>query len=78
MLFIYTDSIPEVIDKDKTGEVCVSCELDKKESVHHNFRGYGNIPFDPLKRENLDVTASAEESDIGGLGIFLTKNLWTK
>lgn len=31
------------------------------------------IPFDPLKRENPDVTLSAEERQIGGLGIFIVK-----
>ena len=31
------------------------------------------IPYDPLKRKEPDVTLPAEERDIGGLGIFLTK-----
>ena len=31
------------------------------------------VPYDPLKREEPDVTLSAEERKIGGLGIFLTK-----
>ena len=30
-------------------------------------------PFDPLKKENPDVTLPAEERPIGGLGIFMTK-----
>ena len=30
-------------------------------------------PYDPLKREDPDITLSAEERQIGGLGIFLTK-----
>ena len=30
-------------------------------------------PYDPLAKEDPDVTLSAEERDIGGLGIFLTK-----
>ena len=30
-------------------------------------------PFDPLKRKDPDITLSAEERDIGGLGIFITK-----
>ena len=33
------------------------------------------IPYDPLKKADPDVTLSAEERDIGGLGIFLTKKL---
>ena len=31
------------------------------------------IPFDPLKNPDPDITLSAEERDIGGLGIFITK-----
>ena len=30
-------------------------------------------PFDPLKNEDPDVTLAAEEREIGGLGIYLTK-----
>ena len=31
------------------------------------------IPFDPLKKPDPDITLSAEEREIGGLGIFITK-----
>jgi anti-sigma regulatory factor (Ser/Thr protein kinase) len=31
------------------------------------------IPFDPLQKRDPDVTLSAEERRIGGLGIFMTK-----
>ncbi len=31
------------------------------------------IPYDPLAKEDPDVTLSAEERQIGGLGIFLVK-----
>jgi sigma-B regulation protein RsbU (phosphoserine phosphatase) len=31
------------------------------------------IPFDPLKKPDPDITLSAEERDIGGLGIFIAK-----
>ena len=31
------------------------------------------IPFDPLKKPDPDVTLSAEDREIGGLGIFITK-----
>ena len=30
-------------------------------------------PYDPLKKEDPDVTLSAEERDIGGLGIYMVK-----
>ena len=31
------------------------------------------VPFDPLKMPDPDITLSAEDRDIGGLGIFITK-----
>ena len=33
----------------------------------------GGVPFDPLKKPDPDITLSAEEREIGGLGIFITK-----
>ncbi|MBP5618036.1 MAG: ATP-binding protein [Clostridia bacterium] len=33
------------------------------------------IPYDPLQKEDPDVTLSAEEREIGGLGIFMTKKI---
>ena len=33
------------------------------------------VPYDPLAKEDPDVTLSAEERKIGGLGIFMTKQL---
>ena len=31
------------------------------------------VQFDPLKKEDPDISLSAEERNIGGLGIFITK-----
>ena len=36
------------------------------------------IPFDPLKKPDPDITLSAEDRDIGGLGIFITKKTMDK
>ena len=36
------------------------------------FRNSG-IPYDPLKKEDPDVSLSAEDREIGGLGIFMVK-----
>ena len=30
-------------------------------------------PYDPLKNEDPDITLSAEERGVGGLGVFLVK-----
>lgn len=31
------------------------------------------VPYDPLKKDDPDITLSADERDIGGLGIFMVK-----
>lgn len=33
------------------------------------------VPFDPLKREDPDVTLPADERPVGGLGIMMVKKL---
>ena len=33
----------------------------------------GGIPYDPLAKADPDITASAEERPIGGLGIYMVK-----
>lgn len=55
------------------GDVSFALELreeDRLLSIRMEDRG---IPFDPLKKPDPDVTLTAEEREIGGLGIFITK-----
>lgn len=59
--------------EDKIGKVWVECTLEN-DILTIIFEDEGK-PFDPLKKDDPDVTASAEEREIGGLGIFLTKKL---
>ena len=33
------------------------------------------VPYDPLAKEDPDVTLPAEQREIGGLGIFMTKKI---
>ena len=55
------------------GEATVRVEVEEDPlSVIITFIDRG-IPFDPLKRRDPNVTLSAEEREIGGLGIFLVK-----
>ncbi len=35
----------------------------------------GGIPFNPFEKEDPDITLSAEEREIGGLGIYMVKNI---
>ncbi len=55
------------------GDVDISIAFDG-ESRNITFRmADRGIPFDPLKKPDPDTTLSADEREIGGLGIFITK-----
>ena len=55
------------------GDVSFSIEFDE-ESRNVTFRITDKgVPFDPLKKPDPDITLSADEREIGGLGIFITK-----
>ena len=55
------------------GDVKFTISFDK-ETRNVTFRMVDKgIPFDPLKKPEPDITLSAEEREIGGLGIFITK-----
>ena len=46
--------------------------LEKPLSVIITFIDQG-VPYDPLSKDNPDVTLSAEERELGGLGIYIVK-----
>ena len=55
------------------GEVVVSCEVTgNPPGVTIRFAD-GGVPFNPLAKEDADITLSAEEREIGGLGILMVK-----
>lgn len=55
------------------GEATVRCAVGGEPlQVTIQFLDSGK-PFDPLKKPDADVTLSAEEREIGGLGILLVK-----
>lgn len=55
------------------GDVTVRVEKQEEPAaVRITFIDRG-VPYDPLKKEDPDVTLSAEEREIGGLGIYLVK-----
>lgn len=57
----------------ETGTAMVRVEiLPDPPSVDITFIDHG-IPYDPLAKADPDVTLSAEERQIGGLGIFMVK-----
>ena len=58
---------------DGEGDMTLGIGLDEANRVL-TFRMTDNgIPFDPLKKPDPDITLSAEDREIGGLGIFITK-----
>ncbi len=58
-------------EKEGTAHITVETE---KGSISLCFQDQG-IPYDPLEREDPDTTLPEEERQIGGLGIFMVKNM---
>ncbi len=57
----------------KVGEAVIEVEEDtEKGEISIIFRDRG-IPYNPIAKEDPDLTLSAEEREIGGLGIFMVK-----
>ena len=57
----------------ETGNVVVGIGIDNdSRTVRITFADSG-IPYNPMKREDPDITLPAEEREIGGLGIFMVK-----
>ncbi len=55
------------------GEATVRCEAGgNPPHVVLQFLDEG-VPFNPLEKEDADITLSAEEREIGGLGILMVK-----
>lgn len=55
------------------GDAIIEVDTDSDaECVKISFEDQG-VPYDPLKHEDPDVTLSAEDRDIGGLGIYMVK-----
>jgi anti-sigma regulatory factor (Ser/Thr protein kinase) len=57
------------------GEAIVGVDVSgEPQVVSITFKDRGK-PFDPLAKEDPDVTLSVEERPIGGLGIFMVKKM---
>lgn len=57
----------------ETGPATVMIDVEKDPlAVIITFMDHGK-PYDPLSRDDPDITLSAEEREIGGLGVFLVK-----
>ena len=59
--------------KNGEGEVILEIGFNKESrEITFVMRDKG-VPFDPLKKPDPDITISADDREIGGLGIFITK-----
>ena len=58
---------------ENSGRAYITSEIEKNR-ISLCFRDQG-IPYNPLEKEDPDTTLSAEERQIGGLGIFMVKNI---
>ena len=58
---------------DDTGRVKISFEFEQENRTMTLEVSDKGIPFDPLKKQDPDITLNSDKRDIGGLGIFMTK-----
>ena len=59
----------------EVGKALIEIETDNaKKSVRITFEDRG-VPYDPLENKDPDITLSADERPIGGLGIFMVKKI---
>lgn len=56
------------------GKADISCWTAPDGAFYLRFSDEG-IPYDPLAKDDPDITLSAEEREVGGLGIFLMKQI---
>ncbi len=56
-----------------TGEALIQLDYRDEDSMILLILNDWGKPFNPLEKEDPDVTLSAEERDIGGLGIYMVK-----
>ena len=59
---------PEII-----GDMTLYIDFDERSRTITFRMTDKGVPFDPLKKPDPDITLSAEEREIGGLGIFIAK-----
>lgn len=56
-----------------SGEVCLECSL--QDGFLVIILSDNGVPFNPLEKADPDISVPVDKREIGGLGIFLIKNL---
>lgn len=70
---IIDEIFSNIIRYSGASEVVIKCDLTTS-ILFMQFWDNGK-PYDPTKKETPDITLSAEEREIGGLGIFMVKQM---
>ena len=58
-----------------TGDAKIQIEFDRDSRMFSITFADSGVPYNPLEKKDPDVTLSAEERAIGGLGIYMTKKI---
>lgn len=58
----------------ESGELKIDCETINNDTILIEISDTGTA-FDPLEKEDPDITLPVEERRVGGLGIFIIKNI---
>ena len=61
-----------------SGEATIQLNFDEASRVASVTFIDSGVPYDPLQKPDPDVTLSAEEREIGGLGIYMAKKATDK
>lgn len=70
------EAVQNVVDYAyQDGRGFLEAGTDSQNGVLFIYLKDAGIPFDPLSKDDPDITASVEDRAIGGLGIFLCKQM---
>ena len=57
----------------KQGDITIRCEILPEPRCVQITLIDGGVPYDPLAKDDPDITLSVEKRKVGGLGIFMVK-----
>ena len=69
---IYVNIAHYAYSNKEDGRAIIDIEVPKDDYVSITFYDNG-VPYDPLAKEDPDITLSADDRPIGGLGIYMVK-----
>lgn len=75
---IFVNIVNYAYPNSKGGMVTVKYGINEETGIFHMIFIDDGVPYNPLARVDPDITLSAEERKIGGLGIFLCKKFLDK